>query len=264
MTDSVLRQIGATREDFLVHATDGVLLRGWKVRPRDPNGDWVLLFHGVSDNRTGMLGQAQLLLRHGYSLVMMDSRHHGESGGSIATFGWLERRDVQCIVNALDAADNPRTLSALGSSMGASIALQAAGIDQRISGVVAESSFSDLREVTYDYAGFQWMPWLGKTIFRPATWTALSKAEKEGAFFAEDVSPERAVATRPFATLLICDERDHTIPCRHSQRIFEAASGPKELWKVPGADHASALGAAPAEYERRVITFLTSLDAISR
>src|ERR1700730_6441115 len=86
--DHAFQEAGASREDFLVHASDGILLRGWKVRPRQANGDWVLLFHGVSDNRAGMLGQAQLLLRHGFSVVMMDSRSHGESGGTIATYGW--------------------------------------------------------------------------------------------------------------------------------------------------------------------------------
>jgi hypothetical protein len=87
------QQLGATEEDFVVRAPDGIVLRGWKVRPRPANGDWILLFHGRSDNRMGMLGQAELLLRHGYSVVMMDSRAHGESGGAMATYGWLERLD---------------------------------------------------------------------------------------------------------------------------------------------------------------------------
>jgi pimeloyl-ACP methyl ester carboxylesterase len=249
------QELGATVEDFVVHAPDGVLLRGWKVRPRQGSGDWVLLFHGMSDNRTGMLGQAQLLLRHGYSVVMMDSRAHGESGGGMATYGWLERHDTHDIIDALYATETPLGVFGLGSSMGASIALQSAGVEPRIVGVVAESSFSDLREVTYDYAGLHWTPWLGKTFFRPATWTALSEAEKQGGFAANDVSPEKSVAARPFPVLLICDALDHIIPCRHSHRIFEAALGPKELWEVPLSDHASAIGTAPAEYEQRVIAF---------
>src|SRR5208282_1167224 len=56
--DQAFTRAGAMREDFVVTAHDGVRLRGWKVRPAHANGDWVLLFHGVSDNRVGMLGQA--------------------------------------------------------------------------------------------------------------------------------------------------------------------------------------------------------------
>lgn len=258
-SERILQTVGVIPEDFTIAAPDGVLLRGWKVRPSHSSGDWVLLFHGVSDNRTGMTGQAALLLRHGYSVLMMDARAHGDSGGNMATFGWLERGDTHAIVDALNATERPRNVFALGSSMGAAIALQSAAVEPRIAGVVAESPFSDLREVTYDYAGLHWSPWLGKTLFRPGTWTVISTAEKEGGFSVDDVSPEKSVAARPFPVFLICDESDHIIPCRHTLRIFKAASGPKMLWEVPGADHASAIGSEPLEYERRVIAFLDNL-----
>jgi uncharacterized protein len=258
-SEAALHKSGANLEDILVTAPDGVLLRGWKVSPSKPNSDWVILFHGVSDNRTGMTGQAVILLRHGYSVVMMDARAHGDSGGSMATYGWLERKDTHEIVNALYASDAPKHLFALGSSMGAAIALQSAGIEPRIAGVVAESSFSNLREVTYDYAGLHWSPWLGKTLFIPGTWAVISKAREEGGFSPDDVSPEKAVASRPFPVLLICDQADRIIPCRHTRKIFAAATGPKELWEVPGAGHASALGADPAQYERRVIGFFQNV-----
>jgi hypothetical protein len=35
------------KEDFNVRAPDGIDLRGWKIRPPSPNGDWVLLFHDL-------------------------------------------------------------------------------------------------------------------------------------------------------------------------------------------------------------------------
>jgi hypothetical protein len=55
--DSAFAQIGTHREDFDVRVADGVLLRGWKVRAVRPNGNWVLVFHGVADNRVGVVGQ---------------------------------------------------------------------------------------------------------------------------------------------------------------------------------------------------------------
>jgi hypothetical protein len=76
--DSAFSQIGAHYEDFDGRAADGVLLRGWKVRSAKPNGNWVLVFHGVADNRAGVLGQAQLLLQAGYGVVMMDARAWSE------------------------------------------------------------------------------------------------------------------------------------------------------------------------------------------
>ncbi|MGH9787906.1 MAG: alpha/beta hydrolase [Candidatus Acidiferrales bacterium] len=259
--DEAFRTLGATREDFEVRAADGVVLRGWQVRPRSPNGDWVLLFHGVSDNRVGMLGHAGLLLRNGYGVVMMDARAHGASDGEIATYGWKEREDTRAIVAALYAAESVHCLFALGESMGGAIALQSAAEEPRVAGVVAESAFSDLREVSYDYAGLSVTPWLGRTLFRPAVWTGIPRAEREGDFRADEVSPEKAVAARAFPVLLICGTADRAIPPQHSQRLYQAATGPKELWLVPGAEHSAALGEAPEEFERRVVSFLRAIHS---
>ena len=253
--DRAFSTLGATREDFSVRAPDGILLRGWKVRPKNPNANWVLLFHGVSDNRAGMLGHAQFLLHAGYSVVMMDARAHGASEGTMATYGWKERYDTRAIVDALEKTETVGHLYALGESMGAAIAVQSAGIDPRIQKVAAESAFRNLREVTYDYAGLRWSVLLGKTLFRPAAIMAIHEAEKEGGFRFDDVSPEKAVESRAFPILLICGLRDHNIPARHSEAIFRAAAGRKQLWLVPGAGHAGALGTAPEEFERRVLAF---------
>ena len=96
---------------------------------------------------------------------------------------------------------------------------------------------------------------LGKTLFRPAVILAMHSVSREGGFDPQDVSPERAAGDRPFPILLICGTRDHRIPCRHSERIYNAAHGPKKLWIVEGAGHAAAFGHSPAEYERRVVAF---------
>jgi hypothetical protein len=255
-TAQMLARTGATKEDFVVRASDGVQLRGWKVHAPVPSRDWVLLFHGISDNRTGALGHAEFLLCHGYSVVMMDSRANGASGGEMATYGWKERYDTAAVVDALYSSERVRRLYALGVSMGAAIALQSAAVEPRIEGVIAENPFADLREVSYDYGGLHFSPFLGKTLLRPATIFGMDAVAKAGSFDPDEVSPEKAVAARPFATRLICGTRDRTIPCRHAERIYKAATGPKELWVVEGAEHASALGHDPAEYEARVIRFL--------
>lgn len=259
----MLARTGATKEDLVVRAPDGVELRGWKVHPAAPTGDWVLLLHGVSDNRTGTLGYAEFLLRHGYSVVMMDSRAHGESGGNMATYGWKESYDTVAITNVLFATEKVRHLYALGVSMGAAIALQSAAVEPRIEAVVAEDPFANFREVSYDYAGLHLSPLLGKTLFRPAVMLAMHGVQKEGGFSPDDVSPEKAVAARAFPVLLICGTRDRTIPCRHAERIYRAARGEKSLWVVEGARHASALGQAPAEYQRRVVTFFAAWSSRS-
>jgi alpha-beta hydrolase superfamily lysophospholipase len=281
--DASFAATGATREDFDVRAPDGVLLRGWKVRSKNPNGNWVLLFHGQADNRVGTIGQSEFLLRAGYSVIMMDARAHGASEGSIATYGWLERNDTRAIIDALLVSERSRVLSvqaseqhlpgtavsspapahifALGESMGAGIVLQSAAADPRIEAVVAESPFASLREATYDYAGLQKYPWLGKTFFVPGAWTLLYRGERIAGFPATEVSPQHAVAARAFPVLLICDENDVVLPCRHAEMIYAAARGPKQLWIVPRAFHTAAYGFVPDEFRRRVLAFFAAAAA---
>jgi alpha-beta hydrolase superfamily lysophospholipase len=207
-----------------------------------------------------VLEHALVVLRAGYGVMMMDARAHGESGGDSGTYGWLERKDTSAILDALIAAEHPTHIFALGESMGAGIALQSAGFDSRIEAVVSESSFADLREASYDYAGLQKYPLLGKTVFAPGAWILLARGQSLAGLPAGEVSPERAVARRPFAVLLICDEADTTLPCRHMERIYDAATGPKSLWVVPKAFHTAALGYEPAEFRRRVLEFFSAYN----
>lgn len=259
MAAAVFSRRGAVIEDLTVHAPDGVLLRGWKVRAAKSAGDWILVFHGQGDNRMGMVDHAALLLVAGYNVVLMDSRAHGESGGELPTYGWKEREDTRAVVDALKAAEPVRHLFALGESMGASIALQSAAVDPCIEAVVAEAAFRDLHEAAFDYAGLHWRPLLGKTLFFPGVWAVLRRGEREGGFPAAGVSPEKAVAARAFPVLLICDEADTTLPCRHTESIYAAARGPKTIWEVPGAFHTAALGVAPEEFRRRVLDFFAAV-----
>ncbi|MGB7284148.1 MAG: alpha/beta fold hydrolase [Candidatus Acidiferrum sp.] len=302
LTPDLIREADASfaysdghREDFNVRAPDGVLLRGWKVRPEHPNGSWVLLFHGVADNRIGVISQSEFLLRAGYSVVMMDSRAHGASEGPIATYGWLERHDTKAIIDALILTEvarytddrlksakwraahitearwkkllptseprpgTPLHIFALGESMGAGIALQSAAVDPRIEGVVAEASFANLREASFDYAGLRRSPLLGMTLFRPFSWMLLYRGEKLTGIPLAEISPEKAVAARAFPVLLICDEKDEALPCRHTRLIYAAARGPKQFWEVPGAFHTAAISFQPAEFERRVLAFVANV-----
>jgi uncharacterized protein len=298
--DADFATIHAHREDLVATAADGTKLRGWKVRPQNPNGSWVLLFHGVADNRVGVVGQAHFLLRAGYSVVMMDARAHGASEGPMATYGWLERHDTSAIIDQLISSEiagyrdlqippgklsgdiapgvigvkspapphyegsygAPRHIFALGESMGAGMVLQSAAADPRIEAVVAEASFASLREAAYDYAGLQKYPLLGQTLFAPGAWTMIYRGESLAGFPAAEVSPQKSVAARNFPVLLICDGADTTLPCRHSRKIFAAATGPKELWEVPGAFHTAAIAYQPAEFERRVLAFFARYASV--
>jgi hypothetical protein len=91
--ERVWRQFHAKVSDVQTTAADGAVLRGWYVSPPNPNGEAVVLLHGITGNRIDPSGLGDIFLQRGYSVLLPDSREHGQSGGRIATYGgclWCE------------------------------------------------------------------------------------------------------------------------------------------------------------------------------
>jgi pimeloyl-ACP methyl ester carboxylesterase len=173
--------LNAELSDVSITTPDNAILRAWIIRPHHPNGDAVLLLHGLGDNRVGMTGYAQIFLAHGFTVLLPDARAHGISDGPLATYGLLERNDIHEWLDFLDARDHPRCMFALGESMGAAQLLQSLDTHPRFCAIVAESSFANFREIAYDRMGqpFHLGPWFGRTLLRPLVEVAFLRASSK-------------------------------------------------------------------------------------
>ncbi|HEY6371128.1 MAG TPA: alpha/beta fold hydrolase [Candidatus Sulfotelmatobacter sp.] len=248
--------LNAALTDVTITTADNLALRAWTIHPHQANGDAVLLLHGLGDNRVGMTGYAQLLLAHGFTVLLPDARSHGTSGGPLATHGLLERNDIHQWFDFLEAQDHPRCIFALGESMGASQLLQSLDTHPHLCAAVAESPFANFREIAYDRMGqpFHLGPWVGRTILRPLVEVAFLRARLKYHLRMEDISPEDSVAATKIPVLLIHGQIDSNIPVRHSQRIHARAPN-TNLWEVPNADHCGALSTAPEQFEHRLLAW---------
>jgi pimeloyl-ACP methyl ester carboxylesterase len=245
--------------DATITTPDNVILRAWIIHPHHSNGNAVLLLHGLGDNRLGMLGYAQLLLAHGFTILLPDARAQGASGGPLATYGLLERNDIHQWFDFLQAQDqqgndHPRCIFALGESMGAAQLVESLDTHPNICAVAAESSFANFREIAYDRMGqpFNLGPWVGRTILRPLVEVAFLRARWKYNLKMSEISPENSAAVTNIPILLIHGQIDSNIPLRHSRRIH-ARNPQTQLWEVPGADHCGALSVAPEEFEQRIL-----------
>jgi dipeptidyl aminopeptidase/acylaminoacyl peptidase len=253
----------ASISEVAVTAVDGAVLRGWIFRPLDGNGEAVILLHGHTDNRAGMLGNADLLLRHGFMVLMPDARAHGVSGGDLATYGVKETGDLRLWYDWLKQAESPRCIDGLGDSMGAAQVLQSLKTTPGFCAVVAESSFASFREAAYDRLGEKVHAgdWAGRTLLRPAVEAGLLYARWKYGVDLEQASPEAAVAASGVPVLLIHGKMDTNLPSRHSEMIFAQShlrGSSVTLWEPAEAGHCGAAGAEPEEYEQRVIGWFES------
>ncbi len=249
-------------EDVSILTPDAITLRGWAIHPHRSNGAAVILLHGLADNRLGMTGYAQLLLAHGFSVLLPDARAHGASGGDLATYGLLERNDIHQWFDFLAAHDHPHCIFGLGESMGAAELLQSLSVEPRFCAVVAESSFSSFRQIAYDRMGqsFHLGPWFGRTVLRPVVEFAFLYVRWKHRLDMQQVSPEDAVGTTLVPTLLIHGQIDGNIPLRHSRQI-NAHDPNTTLWEVPDADHCGAITTAPQEFNQRLLSWFSTTHA---
>ena len=146
-------QANASLKQVSVHAKDGIILKAWYFDEASDSNKSVILFHGLSDNRKGMIGYVQLFLRNGYNVLTPDWRAHGESGGELATYGIKEKDDVTSWINWLQSSTDSKKYYALGESYGAAVLLQSLENENRICAAVAECSFATFREAAYDRGG---------------------------------------------------------------------------------------------------------------
>ena len=255
MRDSAHR-LNAELRDASITTPDGAMLRAWLIHSHDPNGNAVLLLHGLGDNRLGMTGYAQLLLAHGFTVLLPDARAHGISGGELATFGSLERNDIHRWLDFLATQDHPACIFGFAESMGAAQLLQSLDTRPRFCAIAVESPFASFREIAYDRMGqpFHIGPWLGRTFFRPLVEVAFLRARWKYGLDMRKVSPEDFVAATTIPVLLIHGQVDSNIPVRHS-RAIHARNPNTQLWEVPGADHCGAISTVPQEFERRLLAW---------
>lgn len=242
-------------EDFVITTDEGYRLYGWFIDAEKEYKGTIIYLHGVGDNKMSGLPLAKLFHDRGFNVVMYDSRAHGESEGKYCTFGYYEKYDV---VKAIDwTIEHERVngrvggrIGVFGTSMGAAIAIQAAGIEHRIEAVVAEGCFTNLRTITVDYQKrLLRLPW---HFLRNI---AIKRAEGMAKFRHHDVSPLKAVPGVRAPILFIHGTADTYIKYQYSQKLYAAANQPKELFLVDFANHTDVHSVGKSEYEEKIIGF---------
>ena len=98
-----MRGIGArTTMTVAIVARDKVKLSAWWLQPSKPNGNCVVVLHGIADSRVSTVGFAPMFLDQGYAVLLPDSRAHGAREGRFVTYGLLEKYDVIAWANWLN------------------------------------------------------------------------------------------------------------------------------------------------------------------
>lgn len=233
-------------DDITLTTDDDVTLAAWFAAPQ--NGAAIVLVHGSGNSRDDVRAHAELLAGHGFGVLAIDLRGHGESGGDINRLGWHGSRDVGAAVRYLEARDDVNAIGGLGLSVGGEILLGAVGEYPALQAVVSEGATSrwlDEFRALESHRSF-----IGSLQVRMLDIAV-------GLFSGDDpptpmLDSIRAAEGTRLLLISAGNERDEA----EFNEVFAEAAGPRaETWVVPDSGHTQGLIDEPAQYEQRVIGF---------
>lgn len=226
---------------------DGETLAGWLV-PADDSKKAIILLHGYGGTRRHMLPRARFFREQGYTVLLYDARACGESTGDAITFGYRERHDLIAAVNTLQARGYER-IACLGVSQGGATILFAAEELQDVICVICESAYDEMTHaVDRRMRRVAGIPgWCGACLMVPF-------AEHRLALDIDEVKPVDHIAKLRCPIFIISGARDDRTWPQDTERLFEAARQPKELWMLDDAGHEDLF--RYAGYQDKVSAFL--------
>ncbi|KAJ1427231.1 Serine aminopeptidase, S33 [Sesbania bispinosa] len=197
----------------------------------------VIYCHGNSGCRADASEAAIILLPSNITVFTLDFSGSGLSGGEHVTLGWNEKDDLKAVVNYLRDDGNVSLIGLWGRSMGAVTSLMYGAEDPSIAGVVLDSPFSDLVDLMMELVD-TYKVRLPKFTVKFAIQYMRRAIQKKAKFDIMDLNTIKVAKSCFVPALLGHAIDDDFIQPHHSDRIFEAYMGDKNIIKFEG-DHNS-------------------------
>ncbi|XP_027329189.1 uncharacterized protein LOC113845804 isoform X2 [Abrus precatorius] len=197
----------------------------------------VIYCHGNSGCRADASEAAIILLPSNITVFTLDFSGSGISGGEHVTLGWNEKDDLRAVVNYLRDDGNVTLIGLWGRSMGAVTSLMYGAEDPSIAGMVLDSPFSDLVDLMMELVD-TYKVRLPKFTVKFAIQYMRRTIQKKAKFDIMDLNTIKVAKSCFVPALLGHAIDDDFIQPHHSDRIFEAYMGDKNIIKFEG-DHNS-------------------------
>ncbi len=234
-------------EEVALEASDGVALAGWYAPPT--NGAAIILVHGAGNSRESVRSYAEMLVDHGYGVLALDLRGHGESEGLSNRLGWQGTRDIEAAAAYLQAQPGVERIGGLGLSMGGEVLLGASADVPAMQAVVADGA---TRRSTEELTALP----SERSLVRSFT-ARVMYATVEILTGQEPPDPPLldAMQAATGTQYLLIAGGSNALEVKFNELFAETLRTRAALWVAPDASHTGAFSRYPDEYEMRVIAF---------
>jgi uncharacterized protein len=202
----------------------------WSIKAAGSKGT-VILFHGYSGEKSGLINKSDEFIKLGYSTLLVDFMGSGGSEGNQTTIGFKEAEEVKTCYDYL-TGQGEQKIYLFGTSMGA-VAILKAIHDYKIqpAAIIIECPFGTMYETTC--ARFKSM---GVPSFPMAALLDFWGGVQNG-FWAFSHRPVEYAKSVKCPTLLLYGERDEKVSHRETDEIFSNLHCKKQLKTYPLAGH---------------------------
>jgi len=246
-------------QDVEIISKHGYNLQGTYIPSPQKSHKTLIFLHGFTKNRLYGLDYGRMYLQEGYNLLLVDSKAHGDSGGSSVSWGIQEKDDVDSWVDWVKNKFPDGVIGIHGISMGAATALMYAGADEKqhkVDFYVADSAYSQLEPLLKEKIIEQIK--LPEDSFLPDVLLFYSNIVSyyKNRYTFHGSSPLTAIAAVTTPVLFIHGGADTLVPPKMSEDLYASVKGPKELHIFPQAIHACAVYQDRRQYTQIVQTFI--------
>jgi len=245
MTEWIRQMRAMPCERLQISSHDGLELHA-KYFEFAPGAPLELMFHGYRGTaEKDMAGGVQRAFRHGRSVLIVDQRCSGRSGGHVISFGINEHRDCLAWLDyAHKRFGSDVKFILTGISMGASTVLMTADkeLPENVIGILADCGYTTARDIIRKVIRQMGLP---ANVFYPLVKLG---ARIYGHFLLESDSALSAVKNARVPIIFFHGEDDNFVPCDMSRENYEACTSRKMLVTVPGAGHGLCYAVEPERY----------------
>ncbi|MCK9159738.1 MAG: alpha/beta hydrolase [Bacteroidaceae bacterium] len=250
-----LNQIRAMKDTFITN-NEGIRLHANYIYAASPTTHTAVIVHGYTDNARRML-MIGYLYNHdlGYNILLPDLYAHGFSGGKTIQMGWKDRLDVIRWMKVANHIFGDSTQMVVhGISMGAAATMMVSGEKQPsyVKCFIEDCGYTSV----FDEFAYQLKQMFGLPPF-PILYTANSICQICYGWNFKEASALKQVMKCHLPMLFIHGDKDTYVPTWMAFALYKAKPGTKELWIVPGAEHAKSYLINKEKYSEKVHRFTT-------
>ena len=222
-------------ENYIVKSEKGEDIHTCLLPSPEGGKKYVVLAHGYTDNRFGMIKYAVHYRKLGFNCVMFDERGHGENVKEPCSYSVREVDFLLAVIkDTFERYGEDIILGLQGESLGSATVLMSLAHDivkDKVKFVVEDCGFAEIGSIIRRTMGSMHVP---PFMYYP---TNIAARIIYGIDL-NDAVPLKAAEQNRLPLLCVHGAQDDFILPEHCRKIYEASKGTKEIRLVEGAGHA--------------------------